>query len=703
MQRQTKPYLVGIDIGGTFTDCAVVRADGEIFIGKSATTPHDLTEGFFGALEDVAQRLGLSASQLLGQTERLVHGTTQGTNALVARSGARVGLIATKGHGEAILVMNGGGRTAGLSVESMLDLPATDKPEPLVPRSRIVEVTERVDVAGQVIVPLDLAEAERAIQSLLDDKVEAIGICFLWSFLHPAHELAVKDLVRRLAPGVHVTASCELAPQPGEYPRMATVAMNAYTGPILSRYIERLEARVAQAGLARGVLFGQCSGAVLTSAVAKAAPILTLQSGPATGVAGTAYLGPVMGYPNVVTADMGGTTFDVGLVVDGQALMQEGTVFEQYELHLPMIDVQSVGAGGGSIAWVDEISGTLKVGPKSAGASPGPVCYGQGGTAPTVTDADLVMGVLDPLNFLGGRVKLDAAAAHAAVGKIAERLGVDVYRAAAGISQIVDSRMADLIRRMTLYKGYDPRDFVLFAFGGGGPTHAGLYADELGIGKVVVPLAEASSVWSALGAACCDLSHLLKHPEQLGEPFDVARLNALFAGLEAEARRRLDADGVAAADQAVRRFIQMKFTAQVFELEVELPPGELAAAQATHLGDQFIKAYEQRYGKGTAYRKAGIWITGLRMRAIGRSLKPRLARRRLGARSPAAAARKPGRGVYWQESGRMENTPIYLGTALIPGNEVAGPAVIEFPSATIVVRPRQHANMDEFGNIILNL
>ncbi len=693
--------IIGIDVGGTFTDCAIVDAAGRIVIGKAPTTPGDLTVGFHNALADAAGKMGVSSGNLLSRADRLVHGTTQGTNAIVTRSGARAGLITTRGHGEALHIMAGGGRTRGLSLDEVLDLPATDKPTRIIPLARVVEVTERVDSEGEVVVPLNPDTARAAIRKLLDQGVEAIGICLLWSFLNPSHEHAIRELVREMAPHVHVSVSSEVAPAVGEYPRMATVAMNAYTGPILADYVRRLSALTLDAGLRR-LLFANCAGGTVTTDTAQELAILTLQSGPAAGVAGAAHFGEQMGYPNIVTADMGGTTFDVGLVVNGKPVVQPGTVFEQYELHLPMVDVQSVGAGGGSVAWIDAIGGTLKVGPQSAGATPGPVCYGAGGKQPTVTDADLVMGFIDPDNFLGGRKKLDLEAARCAIAELGDQIGLGVDEAAAGICTIVDTRMADLIRRMTLFKGYDPRDFSLFAFGGGSPLHAGVFATELGIRSVVVPLAAAASVWSALGAASSDLSHIVQRSQKFTQPFSAEPIEKIFADLQDLADKRLAEDGIPPEQRLLQRSLSMKLLEQVFELELPMPAGPLTEKDTAEIADRFIEAYEQRYGAGTAYRDAGMLITEMKVRAFGRIAKPELVRSSAVECSPEQALHTR-RSVYWvEESGRVD-TPVYDGERLERGAIIAGPAIIEFSVTTVAVRPGQSARLDEIGNLVMTV
>jgi N-methylhydantoinase A len=692
-------FLVGVDIGGTFTDCAIVDDGGAVTLGKTPSTPADPAAGFFNAVADGAERLGLPLAELLSRTTGLVHGTTVGTNAIVAETGVRVGILTTRGHRDALHIMDGYGRTAGLTIEELAYIPGTDKPRPIVPRERIFEVTERINAAGEVVVALNEEEVRDAIAALVADGVEAIGVAFLWSFVNPDHEQRAKRLVEALAPGVFIGGSSELVPRIGEYSRTATLAMNCYIGPLMERYVERLRSRAEELGLRGGLRFSQCGGGTGTPESVKRAPIHTVQSGPAVGVVGSAYLGRQMGYPNIITADMGGTTFDVGLVEDGEPVTASTSILRQYELYLPTVDIQSVGAGGGSIAWIDGVGG-LRVGPASAGAQPGPACYGLGGADATVTDADVVLGIINPGYFLGGRLRLDAGAARAAIARLADQLGLGVLETAAGISQIVDARMANQVRRMVVNRGRDPRDFVLFAFGGGGPTHASTFAREVGVPTVVVPMGDVASVWSALGAATSNIVYYFDQTVNLDAPFDADAVGATLARLERAADDRLARDGVPESD---RRFLPsafLKFGGQVFETEVALPT---AGGDPWDLIDRFHRRYDEIYGIGTGFRGAGVTMTGLRVKAVGETPKPRLCALPEEGATPSSAARAPARPVYWFELGRQIPTPVYRGEQLLPGNAVDGPAIIEVPDTTVTVRPGDVARVDGYRNLILQL
>ena len=556
-------YLCGIDIGGTFTDCAIVDDRGRITTAKVPSTPANPAEAFVAALASGADALGITLAELLGSAEQVMHGTTVATNIVVQRRGAKVGLLATVGHGEAILHMRGTGRTVGVTVDRMLDIPASNKPEPLVPRALIREVVERVDCDGDVVVQLDEASAERAIRELVDAGVEAIAICFLWSFTNPAHERRVKELVEQLAPGVYVTASSDVAPVWGEYERTVATVLNSYVGPATQTYLDDVTRRIREAGFDRDVMIVECTGGVVPAPLAGKEALFTLGSGPVAGIMGSAYLAAEIGIRDVIAVDMGGTSFDIGLVRDGRPVTTDISVVDQYQYFVPAVDVRSIGAGGGSIAGVDEVSGGLLVGPESAGAVPGPACYSRGGTRATVTDADLLLGYLDPEFFLGGRMTLDRELAEKAVAGVAAAVGMSPVATAAGIVKVVEFAMADLIRKVTIERGFDPRDFALFIYGGAGAVHGVVLAQELGIKKVVVPMGTAAGVWSALGAASANVVHVYRVSNPQSAPFDVEQLNAVYGQLETQARAELLEQGFDASLVTVERHASLRHHYQI--------------------------------------------------------------------------------------------------------------------------------------------
>src|SRR5688572_24035849 len=506
-------YLVGIDIGGTFTDCAIVDRAGKLLTTKVPSTPSDFSRGMMDALDAGAQALGVKLADFCRDIAFLSHGTTVGTNTIIQKKGARVGLITTKGHEDAIHIMRGSRGYGGRDIRKVVHFPETSKPVPIVPKRLIRGVSERVDCFGEIVVALNEAEAEKAIRELVAQGVQAIAVCFLWSFRNPRHEERVRELVQKLAPEVFVTCSVDIAPKWGEYERVTATALNAYLGPVMSGYLEKIDSSLQKLGYAHGLQIAQCGGGTVPVARAGEAPLLTLDSGPVSGVTASLFLGAAMGEKHIITTDMGGTSFDVSIIYDGKPAYSFISNTDQYEYFLPKVDLQAIGAGGGSLVRVHHETRTMTVGPDSAGAFPGPVCYGRGGTVPTVTDAQLVLGYLDTDNFAGGKMKLDKGSAVKAIGELGAKLGMSAVECAAGICRIVELQMADVIRKVTVEKGFDPRDFVLFAFGGAGPAHAGVFAQELGVRKIVIPQRKAASTWCAFGAAAADVLHIFEHSE----------------------------------------------------------------------------------------------------------------------------------------------------------------------------------------------
>src|SRR6188508_3870939 len=411
-------YLVGIDIGGTFTDCAIVDSAGKLLTTKVPSTPGDFSRGMMDALGAGAQALGLKLDEFCRYIAFLSHGTTVGTNTIIQKKGARVGLITTRGHEDAIHIMRGSRGYGGRDIRKVVHFPETSKPTPIVPKRLIRGISERVDCFGEIVVPLNEFEAENAIRNLVDAGVEAIAICFLWSFRNPKHELRVREMVKALSKKVFVTCSVDIAPKWGEYERVTATALNAYLGPVMSGYLARLDTTLRELGYSHGLQITQCGGGTVPVERAGEAPLLTLDSGPVAGVTASLFLGAAMGEKNIITTDMGGTSFDVSIIYDGKPAYSFVSNTDQYEYFLPKVDLQAIGAGGGSLVRVQPEARTMSVGPDSAGAFPGPVCYRRGGTVPTVTDAQLVLGYLDPENFAGGRMKLDRESAFNALSSL---------------------------------------------------------------------------------------------------------------------------------------------------------------------------------------------------------------------------------------------------------------------------------------------
>jgi N-methylhydantoinase A len=687
-------YRIAVDIGGTFTDCVVTDDDGRRSVSKALTTHEALADGVLEAVQENAAQLGLSRHQLLSETDLFVHGTTVATNAMLTRSGARTGLITTKGHEDAMIIGMVHAKVAGLTERDLVRSSRLRKPDPVVPRERIRGVTERIDRDGDVIVELDEAEVVAAIDSLLAEQVEAIAVSLLWSFVNDSHERRIKELIGERAAGVYAAFSFEVAPVLGEYERTATTAVSAYVGRKVIGYLEDLEARLHQEGLAHPMLVMQASGGLTSVAAAATSPIVTLDSGPTGGILGCQHLGGLSGEANVICTDVGGTSFDVGLILDGRVQLESDPVIAQYSLRLPKVLVHSIGSGGGSIAWRDEAS-LLRVGPQSAGSNPGPACYGRGGTEATVTDADLVLGYLDPTSFLGGRMRLDRELAFRALARAGEDLGMEVEDVAMGVFRIINAQMADLIRKSTIERGHDPRDCVLVAYGGAGPTHAAFYGADIGSKAILVPTD--STAFSAEGMLTCDVTHTAEHSRRLYTPFgedSLTEINARFAELEERVLHQFEGEGAARSEIVIERAIAMRYRRQVHAVDVEVEAGEFTAEAGERLLERFARRYGQVYGKGALLPGAGNEIELFRVVGTRRIQPVEFPVHDL-SDGDSSGAVKGERSAYFEEGG-FRPTTVYDGYVLRAGNTVQGPAIVERMGDSVVIPPGYEARVDGY-------
>jgi N-methylhydantoinase A len=688
-------YLVGIDIGGTFTDCAIVDRGGKLLTTKVPSTPQDFSRGMMDALGAGAQALGLSLERFCRDIDFLSHGTTVGTNTIIQKRGAKVGLITTRGHEDAIHIMRGSRGYGGRDIRKVVHFPETSKPQPIVPKRLIRGVSERVDCFGEIIVSLNEKETEVAIRELVAEGVQAIAICFLWSFRNPVHEQRVKAMVETIARDVFVTCSVDIAPKWGEYERVTATALNAYLGPVMSGYLERLDSSLINLGYKHGLQIAQCGGGTVPVARAGEAPLLTLDSGPVAGVTASMFLGAAMGEKHIITTDMGGTSFDVSIIYDGKPAYSFVSNTDQYEYFLPKVDLQAIGAGGGSLVRANPETRTLSVGPDSAGAFPGPVCYGRGGKIPTVTDAQLVLGYLDPENFAGGRMKLDRQAAFSAIEDLGKKINLSPLETAAGVCRIVELNMADVIRKVTVEKGFDPRDFVLFAFGGAGPAHAGVFAAELGVKKIIIPQRKAASTWCAFGAAAADVLHIFEHTEIMQTPVDATRVNRILDVLQKKASHLMGEEGISANRQRFEFSLDVRHKGQINEVEILLPWDRVPAQYEAALRKLFVDRYEKLYGRGSALAGAQLEIVVCRLRARALTPRPKLVRgKSLSKAIPKAAIRKP-RTIQWSS---LKKTPVYDGEKLALGNVIKGPAIVETSDTSVVVHPGSRLAVDALGN-----
>lgn len=694
-------YIISVDSGGTFSDCIVLDETGVIATGKAPSTACDYSLGVIDSIKVAAEALGISLLDLISRASHFFHGTTVATNALLTRSGAKVGLITTKGHEDVLFIGRTVQKAAGLTETEIIDYAKLKKADPIVPRPLVKGVTERIDYKGSVIVPLNESEVKGAAEFLVSRGVEAIAVSLLWSFMNPVHERRIKELVKESHPDLFVTVSSDIAPVIKEYERTATTAINAYLSKVTAHYLSCLEQRIQSLGFKGSPLIMQSSGGTLSPKEAAQKPVALMLSGPAGGLIGSLSLGKAMGQENVISTDVGGTSFDVGIIFKGEPRYSATPIFDKYHVVLPVIDIASIGAGGGSIAWVEPKGNLLKVGPQSAGAEPGPVCYDLGGEDPTVTDANVVLNRVNPDYFLGGRRKLNRTKAVAVIKeKIADAMGISTEEAAMGIIDIIDASMASLVRKVTISRGYDPREFVLFAFGGAGPLHVAGYGPTVGIKTAVIP--QHASEFSAYGIAGSDVVHLNQVSAPMIAPFDGEALNRVFKELQKSTEEQLLRDGISPENISLYRYAHLRYRGQVHEVDVPVPSGPLDSPGAEKLLSDFEQRYEQRYGKGTAYKEAGIEARVFQVAGHGRIFKVPLPSHQLREEDPKKAL-KDRRPVYFKELAGFTDTNIYHMDKLAAGNKVTGPAVIEAVDTTVLVHPGQSVTVDKYLNLIMRM
>jgi len=670
-------FRIGIDVGGTFTDLVAVDETGRVTLAKAPSTPPDPTEGLLDGLGRLAAALGLDAVGLLARTERIVHGTTVATNALIERKGARVGLLTTEGHRD-VLEMREGLKDDRYN----LRLPP---PEPLVPRARRLGVRERMRADGRVQTALDRRSLATAIEGLRRRNVDAVAVCYFHAWRDARHEQATRAALARALPGAYVALSSEVLPQIKEYERVGTTVVNAYVGPILAEYLARLGRRLAAASYKGPAFVMQSHGGVAPIAEAARLAAGAVLSGPAGGVAASRYCARLLGLGDLIPFDMGGTSTDISLVQGGEAPLAIDRAVAGHRVALPSLDIVSIGAGGGSIAWVDA-GRILQVGPQSAGADPGPACYGRGGTAATVTDANLVLGYLDPGRFLGGEARLDRPAAERALDALGRSLGLARVRAAWGVHEVVNTRMAEGVRLVSVRRGVDPRRFALLAFGGAAGLHATDVARRLEVRRVVLP--RAASVLSAWGMLATDLRYetVRSHVGDL-RAVKPATLRRVFADMERQARRRL---GEFPGLVTIRRAMDMRYGEQVFEITVPLDGVDLDAPNVLkEVVERFHRRHEELYTY--SMRDQEVVLVNARLAAVG-GLPALPDEPALPARPAAAATSR--RRVYLDE---WREVPVYDLHALAAGQTIKGPAVLEAATTTVLLRGGDAATVTSLG------
>jgi N-methylhydantoinase A len=699
MKEGLMAYVIGIDIGGTFTDAFVADDVGRVAATKTPSTPPDYAQGFLTVLDELAGALDITTEALLADTHYIVHGTTSTLNALVTGDVAKVGFLTTRGHADSIAIMNLEGRYAGLGADRIQDMVLTNKPAPLVPPQFVREIDERIDHKGAEIVVLDENGTRTAVRELVDQGVQAIAVSLLWSFRNDAHERRVGELIAEEAPELFVALSCDVSPRIREYARSATTIMNTQVGPRLRDYLRPLEAQLRDRGFGGSLLVMQGSGGCVNSSDAPSRAITTIGSVLTGGVVGCTRLADELGHRNVISTDMGGTTFLAGLVVDGEPAATTSTVLNQYQLNVPMVDVHTIGAGGGAIAWIDA-GRNLRVGPRSAGARPGPACYGEGGTEPTVSDVDLLLGIINADNFLGGRKRLyKDLAAEAVRTHIAEPLGLSVDDAAGAVYAIQNAQTADLVRKVVVTSGQDPRDFVLYAFGGAGPMHCASYAADLEVSEVVVPLGPTAAVFSAYGLAASDiiLTAELSSPAHFPNP--VAEFNDAFTHLRSELDTRLTDQKLHFAEVTYRNEVDMRYTLQLAEVATPVPSDQVDEAGLGEVESRFGERYERLYGKGSGFADAGLQLITYRTQSVGvLPIRPQLGAVAAGSGKPKSVST---RQVFLDARRGWQQAGIYDYRDLAAGHEITGPAVVEAPTTTVALPEGCVGTVDRLGNLVI--
>ncbi len=671
-------YRLGIDAGGTFTDFVLAEKNGPLRLFKSPSTPDDGTRAISAGLEQISEALGRPVDAIVQECDLCINGTTVALNALIEKKGVKVGLLCTSGH-EDSLEIRLGHKEEGYRYEA--DFPPAHM---IVPRHLRRPIGGRILADGREDTALDEEGIRAALRYFREQGVESVAISFVWSVMNPSHERRALELVAEMMPDVFVCAGSEVYPQVREYTRTSTTVVNAYLSPVMRRYVQKIDAYFRSLGAHSPVRYFQSNGGLAVGDAMQDRAVNAINSGPASAPRAGQYFGKPAGLENIITVDMGGTSFDITLTRDGHTNLNKNIDFLRYRIGVPMIQVETLGAGGGSICRVDEF-GMLTVGPESAGAEPGPVCYGKGGQLPTVTDANLVMGYLNPDLVLGGRIRLDREAAIRAIRThVAEPLGISVEKAAYGISTLVNLNMVNGISRVSIERGYDPRDFALLCAGGAAGMHITALAEEIGSTRVLVP--KVSSVFCAFGQIISDVryNYLASEPMRLNAEADLERLNQTFRKLEQQGHEHLLADGFTAQEISCSRTVELRYVGQIHECSIELHPGTLTPEKISALKDDFHRRHEELYTY--CEPQNDVELVNIEASLVGRVARPEL--EPLQSRGLSLDDALTGyRPALFDAEGHWVDTAIYDGNRLDVGLPVPGPAIVEEPTTSIVVRP----------------
>ena len=714
---EAEKYLIYLDTGGTFSDCVIIKADGSFVTGKASTTPDDLATCFFNGIENAALRLGKGLGEGLKNCDLLGFGTTAGTNALLTLQGPKLGLITTAGFEDTTIMMRGVGRWAGIHPLVSMHVPDTDKPQPLVPRSLIKGVTERVDTVGEVVIPLNEHDVRSAVKELIEEGVEGIAVCLLCSYVNSAHEKRIGEIIEEIAPDMPVSLSHVVSPLIREYTRANSSIADLFVGQAVRRLFKNIKRKLGDYGYNRPLLVMQAAGGLSRSEVVR--PITTLHSGPVGGLTGAEFFMKLYGFKNGVGSDVGGTSFDVSIVPEEGARFLREPVVGRYHLQNPMREILTFGAGGGTIAYIDKLSGNLRVGPKSAGSTPGPVCYDRGGTQPTVTDADVIMGRIDPDYFLGGAIKLNKEKAVRSMKEmIADPLGMTVLDAAEAICVVIDSFMKDVLNTAFTTRGLDPREFALFAFGGAGPVHSAGYSKGLGFQKVIaMPY---SATFSAFGASTADVLHRYE-----SSPFtvmtniefdkatrrfrvdgleglpreDIERFNRMYKDLERRCFEDMEAEGFDKKDVKLVYPVRMRYGGQLDEVEFMSSVNQINTIDDLKV---ILRAFETEYvrlfSEGALYPEGGVEIMGIALQGSAAVTTPIIPEKPFVSNDPGPAM-KGERDVYFE--GKNVSARVFDMKKVQVGNIIPGPAIIEGVDTNLVIPPDRKVTIDQYLNMVM--
>jgi len=686
-------YRIGIDVGGTFTDFLLTSEDGSSEIYKVLSTPEDPSIGLMNGLSEMAKAKNTSLREFIKDVTTIVHGTTVTTNAVLTRRGAKTGLLTTKGLRDALEMRRG-------IREEQYNNRYTNV-EPLVPRYLRFPVEERVDYKGDVVIGLNKSDVLDAVKLFKKEGVDAIAICFMNSFANNQHESQTEKIIREQFPDSYLTVSSEFLPSIRFYDRISTTVLNSYVGPILKGYLTSLIEKVKDTGFEGVLLIMQSNGGVVSPQIAKEKAAVTLLSGPAAGpVAGIEYTS-IQGYDDCLTIDMGGTSFDAALIKDKTPLVTTEGEINRLRLALPMLGIVTIGAGGGSIGWVDE-GGLLRMGPQSAGSKPGPACYDLGGDLPTCTDADLLLGYLDKDFFAGGKIPLNFDRAEKAIKeKIADPLGIDVVEAASGMYRMINVNMASGVREVSVKRGHDPREFPLVVAGGAGPVHACMIALELEIPVMIIP--KESSIFCAAGMLMSDLKHnFVRTYSTFLDGIDTKKFTVLFHEMEREATELLKSENILEDSIQHVYSLDMRYVKQYHEVNVEVTKEEMEKGDIESMANRFHPEHNRLYGYSLEAEKAPIELINLRLSSIGKTAKPKFREEEYDQENPAKALKKK-RKVYLPQRKTFDEVPVYDGHKLSYGNKIQGPAIIEQINTTTFVTPEFNVLCDKFGSYTMFL